>query len=397
MALLVALLHLPTALAEPASDRDTTSYSHRIAQGHYFLEDGLLSQALREFESAAQTPEGRQDPVLHTLLARTYFRLGDVASAVGSAKAAEQGGRGRLEPDQADLLEFLLTRFGKVVVIGGGPDGYLPETVAPLLDPELKRIFLESLEKMVAPSRAETTSMYLPVGNYRVGGHILEVTPTGTTRMDLRSSVGRASAGVYGERRPENRSRSRGGGTGALRSALLVRLGGHAFYQQTSGSGGARILAGWTATFARDRVSIVAAGSLSLQRLERILASDPAPGGFLSSLVLAGGPVLRPTSKLVLIPRVGWSIGYGHPLESGLPEGYRGPIHYLVHGPELEVTLRFRSRKHDAGGQRVQVEPIIGARVLFQESTPLGSILAADQKSHLTFGAGLELGLRVGS
>jgi len=393
-----SLVFLSGALAE-TRPQDTTSYSHRIAQGHYFLEDGLLTQALREFESAARTREGRQDPLVHTLLARTHFRLGDVASAVDAARTAERGSSGDLDPDLAELLEFLLTRFGKVVVISGGGGGYLPQPAAPLLDPELKRIFERNVEKMANSPTTGTTSLYLPVGSYRLGGHIVEVKAASATRMDLRTSIGRASAGVYGERSPEAATSvtSDPGSRSQIQSALLVRMGGHAYYQQTSGSAGGRILAGWTASFARDRISVVAAGSLSLQRLERILATDPAPGGFLPALLVAAGPVFRPAAKIVLVTRFGWSIGYGHPLESGLPEGYRGPIHYLVHGPELEVTVRFRKAEHAPGAQGVQVEPVVGARMMFQESTPMGSILAADQKAHLTFGAGVELGLRVGS
>ncbi|MBN95442.1 MAG: hypothetical protein CL928_15480 [Deltaproteobacteria bacterium] len=388
----------PTTVHSQSSPlQDETSYSHRIAQGRYFLEDGLLNQALREFEQASSMKEGRQDPLLHTLLARTHFRLGDVAASVAAAKTAERGSEGEPDPQLAELLEFLLTRFGKVTVIGGGTDGYLPETAAPLLDPELKRIFLGSLERMAAPATAGTTSMYLPVGNYRVGGHILEVVAGTTTRMDLRSSVGRAAAGVYGERRQDSTSGARLATTPVARSSLLVRMGGHGFYQQTNGSGGGRVLVAWTAAVARERISLLAAGTLSLQRMERIVASDPAPGGLLPGALVAVGPVVRPSPRLVLTPRIGWSIGYGHPLESGLPEGYRGPIHYLVHGPELEATLRFRVQEVDDARETVSVEPVVGARLFFQESTPLGSILEADRKSHLTFGVGFEFGLQLGS
>ena len=175
-----------------------------------------------------------------------------------------------------------------------------------------------------------------------------------------------------------------------------LRFGGQAFYQQSSASAGGRILAAWEGGFAGGRVGLRLGGGLDFGRLERVVATDPAPIGLQPLAQVAGGPVFPAGARLVVAPWLSWTVGYGHPVEAALPSGYRGPVHYLVQGPDFEVTLRLGSRNRPRKGRGVRVEPVIAARFLFRESRPLGAELDDDKKPHLTVGGGLDLGLRVG-
>ena len=81
--------------------------------------------------------------------------------------------------------------------------------------------------------------------------------------------------------------------------------------------------------------------------------------------------------------------------EISLPSGYHGPVHYLVHGPDIELLFGFPPRKPVAS-RGVPVEPVVGLRVFLREHRPLGLEEQDDLRPHLTAGAGVEFGLRVG-
>lgn len=412
-ALALALMATPAAAGDEGVG---TSFSHRMAQGRFFLDSGLWQQALTEFQAAAEMPSGQREPEVHTLLARSAYRIGDIALAVDAVRTARALSDAGPSADLAELHEFLTTRFGKVLVIGAGSDDvHLPEPVVPILDPELKGVFERAVDKLDEPAGSGSTSIYLPVGTYRVGSHLVEVSATGTARMDLRPTVGLATGGVYGERKAgPGRNGGRNGGTGRDKNGddrvkprperkprmprplpepiswFGLSGGGAAFGQQGSPAGGGRLLLGFEGHGALP-LGLRVAGGLSIQRLERITAEEPTPPGALPLLLLAGGPVLRP-GGLLLMPWLAFSVGYGHPFEEGLPEGYLGPVHYLVFGPDVEVRLGLPALTR--GGRLVR--GVVGLRFLVRESRPLGPGSERDPRPHLGVGAGIDLGLLLG-
>jgi hypothetical protein len=396
LALALSLALVPSAVAEEGVG---TSFSHRMAQGRFFLDSGLWQQALTEFRAAAAMPTGQGDPEVHTLLARTAYRTGDIAGAVDAVRTARALSDGGVSSDLAELHEFLTTRFGKVLVIGAGSaDAHLPAPVMPILDPELKGVFERAVRRLDEPASSGSTSTYLPVGSYRVGSHLVEVRPEGTARMDLRPTVGLATGGVYGEQRGAGRTRA-GAGTrprlprplAAPASWFEVLVAGQAFGQQGNGTGGGSVLVGWEGHAALP-VGLRVLGGLSVGRLERITAEASAPPGFQPVLQLGGGPVLRP-GRLLLMPWITFSAGYGHPVESALPEGYRGPVHYVVFGPDIDVRLALPAAT-TRSGEQVRAE--VGLSFLVRESRPLGPGSEADPRPHLSLGAGLQVGLLIG-
>jgi len=409
--LLLVVWLLLGLLAGPAAAGDEglgTSFSHRMAQGRFFLEQGQWQSALREFSVAAEMPAGQGDPEVHTLLSRCFYRVGDLAGAVEAVRRAKALSDGNPSADLAGLYEFLTTRFGKVLVIGAGSDdAYLPEPAAPILDPELKGVFERAVQGLDQPASSGSTSIYLPVGTYRVGSHLVEVTSLGTARMDLRPTVGLATGGVYGERKtgPGSRNGGRDGGGTKVRQPRSPRLprtlpeaaswfaltgGGALFGQQGQATGGGRLLVGFEGHAALP-IGLRVSGGVSIERLERITAPEPAPPGAMPLLLVASGPVLRP-GGLLLMPWLGFSMGYGHPFESALPEGYLGPVHYLVFGPDVEVRLALPALLD--GGR--QLRGVVGLRLQVRESRPLGPGSGRDPRPHLGVGAGVDLGLLVG-
>ena len=398
LALVLALLGTTSASADEAAG---TSFSHRMAQGRFFLDSRLWQQARAEFEAAVAMPQGQRDPEVHTLLARTAYRVGDVTAAVEAVRRARALSEGGPSDDLAELHEFLTTRFGKVLVIGAGAsDAHLPQPVVPILDPELKGVFERAVDRMDEPASSGSTSIYLPVGTYRVGSHLVEVTPEGTARMDLRASVGLATGGVYGERRGggERSGPVRGGGRPRLPGVLpsptswfSVMAVGQAFDQQGNGAGAGNLLIGWEGHAALP-VGLRVVGGLSVGRMERITAETPAPAGVQPLLQLAGGAVLRP-GRLLLMPWLAFTAGYGHPVESALPEGYQGPVHYVVFGPDVELRLGLPAITTGSGEQ---IRAQVGLDFLIRESRPLGPGSEDDPRPHLSVGGGLVVGLMIG-
>lgn len=394
----IVLLLSFAALAGEGGEGLGTSFSHRMAQGRFFMESGLWPQALVEFQAAAEMAQGRLDPEVHTLIARASYRTGDVAAAVEAVRTAQSLSGSPPPPDLAELHEFLTTRFGKVMVIGAeASDAWVPEPSAPILDPELKRIFEGAVRRLAGPSRSGSTSIYLPVGTYRVGPHLVQVGSEGIARMDLRPTVGLAEGGVYGERKERGPSRPgarRGGVDGGRRGAAdswaAIEVGGQVFAQQGTAAGGGRLIAGWEG-HAAVPAGIRLAGGIEILRLERIVAPVPAPGGFLPLAQVAGGPVIRP-GRLLLLPWLGLTAGYGHPVEGALPAGYQGPVSYVVWGPDVE--LRLATGAVVAGAARVRAQ--FGLRALLREARPVGPGSERDPRPHLDVGAGVDFGLLFG-
>jgi len=374
-------------VAAPAS-----SYQHRMAQGRFFLQAGLARQALTEFEAAALLHEGQSEPEVHQLLAQTRYALGEIGGAVESARTAAALSP-RLSPEFAEFHDFLTSRFGKVLVVGGASEGALtPAPATPLLDPELKRAFL------AARSRLETfgdgsTSIYLPVGTYRVGGHIVEVVAKGVTRMDLRPVVDASGSGVYGERRRESKSESKGSSkpkkpasSHPASGALLVRGGGSGYAQQGSGSGGARLLVGPELGLAGGRMVLDAALMVGLTRAERVVGGSGAPPAPLVGGRVSVAAAVAVGSTLRLGPMLGWSMAGASPVSAGLPDGYDGPRQYVTQGPELGVRLV---------GEGRGVRPLLQVFGFLHESTPAGVSTGPDTSPHLTAGVGVDLGMRI--
>ena len=181
--------------------------------------------------------------------------------------------------------------------------------------------------------------------------------------------------------------------------SLLLQGGLYGFYQQGEGGAGGHFKAGWMCRFLEGRLALRVAGEVGIGGLERLEGKDVAksPLGVTASIQLGVGPVLRLAPRLVLTPWLAWNLGYGHPIGVVLPEGYQGPVHYLIHGPDLEFLLAFappavRGTRRD----EVMVEPVLGLRVLFREVRPLGLEPHEDRRPHLALGGGVEFGLRIG-
>ncbi len=384
LAFLVILALFPgPAAAEEGSE---TSYSHRMEQGRFFMKSGLAVQAVAEFEAAAQTPTGRMDPEVHHLLARAAWQAGRVGRAVEAVRHAWALVKGRGGDDLAELHEFLTKRFGKVLVIGLSIDGARrPEPAAPILDPEMKRAFEAALKALDTQSEDGSTSIWLPVGAYRIGSHLLEVTAGSTARMDLRPSVGEAARGVYGERTGQADG-PRTGSAPSVTQHLLVRLGGDGFGQQGSGAGAVQVLAGWEPWL--GPVALRLAGGLSAGRAERLLAEESAPIA-LGPLASLGVGVVGPLPDGGSVgPWLSWQVAWSGVADASLPEGYAGPTSYLVHGPELGLRL--------APPVAGPVQPALSLYGLFREYQPLEAVSAIDQKPHFAAGGGAALDLLIG-
>lgn len=313
-----------------------TSFSHRMAQGRFFLDGGLPAQALAEFQRAAETETGRSEPEVHHLLARAAWESGALTVAEDAVRRAWALAGPRPSQELVELHGFLTTRFGKVLVIGAGAaDARVPDPAVPLLDPELKRVFEGALRALASPAGG-STSVYLPVGAYRVGGHLVEVTAAGNTTMDLRPSVGMTASGVFGEGGAA--PRSRGAAPPAVSHRMIVGGGGSALSQQGSVAGEGRLLVGWEPWFA-ERFGLRAAFALGVTRLERIQVEEAAPAGFLLGGQLSAGPLLPLPEGGAMGPWLTWQWGWGQPAEDTLPDAYEGPSAYLVHGPDLSLRV----------------------------------------------------------
>lgn len=419
--LLALVLLLGGAMSAPIpgfAQEEVSSFSHRMAQGRFFLEQGLLRQALNEFEAAAVLPEGQADVAVHQLIARTRYQLGDLPGAVDAVRTAAAL-QERMPPEFAEFHEFLTTRFGKVLVIGARVEGATrPEPVTPLLDPELKRAFEAAVDKM-GEEGTGSTSVYLPVGSYRVAGHIVEVGATTVTRMDLRPTVGvGGTGGVYGERRGagkapkakkpkkntqgavkkptrEPRARTARPAPGPLDvgGALDLRVGGFGYGQQGNASGGARGGASGELVLGH-RVGIRGGVQVGAWRAERVqlLTDDPLARGAGPAVLVEGWvgvSVLATIASGMLVgPELGWGIGGSTPIAALMPDGYLGPERYFVHGPDLGVRTVF-------GNATVTARPQVALKAMVREHWPMGTVLPTDTTPHLSVGGILEAGVRI--
>jgi hypothetical protein len=382
-ALAVVVLAGPV-LAEEAA---TTSFSHRMAQGRFLLDGGLPLQAMVEFQKASEMEVGRGNAEVHHLLARAAWQAGSPPVAMEAIRRAHALAGPRPDPELLSLHEFLTTRFAKVLVIGGsGSDARTPEPAVPLLDPELKRIFEAALAEIAAP-QGGSTSVYLPVGAYRVGSHLIEVTAGLTTTMDLRPSVGVTAAGVYGEG-----SDSRGGGGSAppalaVSHRAMVSGGGAGFQQQGDAAGSARLLVGWEPWLAEVAGLRVAFGVGAL-RLERIQEGGGTPSGVLLEGHVAAGALIPLPGDAAIGPWFGFNAGWSHTVDATLPDGYEGPVAYSVFGPDLSLRVVLPPQGPIQGGLEV------GA--LFREFTPIAAPRDSDDLPHFGVGGGASFSLLIG-
>ncbi len=381
---------------------ESTSFTHKLAQGKFFLEQGMNAKACAEFADASEMPLGKADPEVHALLAECSYLIGDVGAAVDAVRTAKALTDGPAPEKLAELHEFLTTRFGKILVIGAGSDGAsVPEPAVPILDPPLKRAYSTAISKLEGPATGGSTSIWLPVGTYRVGGLLVEVRAQSTARMDLRGGVGAAGGGVYGER-VDSGGRRRGGGRSGggrgeapvppdLSSSLVVRVGGAGFSQQGNASGGGRLLVGWEAHLP-TAFGFRAGGGIGASRAERVhgenVTAPPAARPF-GAFGLGG---LIPIGPLTLAPWATFEIGSAHPLEPLLPDAYLGPLHYVVFGPDVEVRLMLPTSVSEAG---VEVTPEFTVRMEIREWRPVDDPI--DPRPHLSVGGGVDVGLRIGS
>ena len=176
-----------------------------------------------------------------------------------------------------------------------------------------------------------------------------------------------------------------------------MQVGVAGLYLQGEAGAWGRFLVGWMCRFAKDRLALRFAGSFGTRPIERLQGESNAstPLGLAAGIQLAAGPVLRPGARLAITPWFAWNLSYGHPMGISLPSSYQGPIHYLVHGPDIEVLFGFPPKKA-VSSRGVPVEPVVGLRMFLREHRPLGLEEQDDSLPHLTAGAGVEFGLRVG-
>jgi hypothetical protein len=329
---------------------------------------------------------GRRDAEVHVLLAQVRLSLGEIAAAVEAVRTARALVRERPNRELSELHEFLTTRFGKVLIIGGGTEGaHLPEPIHVILDPELKRLLRIALERFDDLGGSGSTSLYLPVGSYRVGTHIVSVGARKTVRMDVRASVGSAGGGVYGEFTDPERPP---GGAGAARAGAVLRFGGLGFLQQGTAGGGGRVLVGLEGDLGAPGpgLGLRVAADVGFHRVERVDSRAGAAGAFgvLPGASLAIGPVIvLPGDRASLLPWLSLALGYAAPIPDTLPQDYSGPRAYFTYGGDVELRVRF----HLEGGS---VHPEISARFLYRETQPLGAV--SDPRPHSSVGAGLGFG-----
>jgi hypothetical protein len=388
--LLFFLLEASVAVSAPAQG---SSYQHHIAQGRYLLEQGLTNQAILEFEAAALMPDAKHDVGLHFLLAHSYYEQDRVEDAIPAIRNARRisSARGDFTEEMRGLLSFLEATFTLVRVVGAGPEARLPEPVTPLLDPKIKRILEEALNFVRAPGHEGPVEVFLPVGAYRLGGHIVELQAERKQKLDLRATTGASSrAGVYGEGRSVGPPYGMG--------SLLLQMGFAGLYLQGEGAVWGRFLVGWMCRFVNGHLGLRFAGDFGARPIERLQGEQnvKTPLGMTAGIQLAAGPVFRPTAKISITPWIGWNASYAHPIAIALPTSYQGPRHYFVHGPDLEVLVGFLPRSPASGRRAVPVEPVVGLRIFLRDHHPLGLEQQDDARPHLTAGAGVEFGLRVG-
>lgn len=388
--LLLILIDPSWAASAPS---EGSSYQHHIAQGRYLLEQGLTGQAIAEFEAAALMPDASRDGQLHFLLAHSYYEQDRVEDAIYAIRKARSiaSPMGDFSDEMKGLFSFLEATFTLVHLVGAGPDARLPEPVTPLLDPKLKRILEQALTFLRAPGHEGPIDVFLPVGAYRLGGHIVELQPQRKKRLDLRATTGAsARAGVYGE------GRSAGPPYGL--GSLMLQMGFAGLYLQGEGGVWGRFLVGWMCRFVNGRLALRFAGDFGARPIERLQGEQnvKTPLGITAGAQLGIGPVLRPSAKVSITPWVSWNASYAHPISIALPLSYRGPRHYFVHGPDLEVVVGFLPHATARVRQTVPVEPVVGLRVFLRDHRPLALGEQDDARPHLTAGAGVEFGLRVG-
>lgn len=393
--LLACLLLAAPALAAEGS---STSFSHRMAQGRFLLDGGLAAQAVVEFQQASAMEAGRTNAEVHHLLARAAWLAGQVPRAMEAVRRAWALADGRAEPELASLHEFLTTRFGKVLVIGGGSeDARLPEPAVPLLDPELKRVFEAALRQLQGTDSG-STSVYMPVGAYRVGPHLVEVSASGTTTLDLRPTVGVTASGVYGESAQPRATGPRPppppaappaspGDAPPLQHHLAIAGSGAIGRQQGDPVGQGEVVVGWEPWVA-GVLAVRVGAVVGLQRLERIQTEGGAPLGGLVGAHLGVGGLGPLPGGASMGPWLSWQVAYGRPMAEGLPANYPGPGAYTLHGPDLAARIALPS----AGPMRGVVE--VGARL--REYLPRGAERGMDEPPHLSVGGGLTLTLLVG-
>ncbi len=374
-----------------------SSFSHRMAQGRFFLDAGQARQALAEFEAAVLLPDGQARAEVHQLIARTRYELGQIRGAVEAAKTAAAL-TDRLEPEFAEFYDFLTSSFGKVLVIGAKVEGASePEPATPLLDPELKRAFGAAKANLAALEEG-SSSIYLPVGSYRVGDHIVEVVAEGVARMDLRPSVGSSGSGVYGERRKEDRRgtkkpgwstppKRKGAPLPSPSGAFLISGGGSGYGQQGNASAAARLLVGAELGASTGRLVFDVSLQAGMLRAERFQGGPSAPPAGLVGGRIAVAGAFPVGTGLRLGPMLAWSIGVAGAAPSLLPDQYGGPSAYLVQGPEVGLRV--------AADARSRARPVLVMYGFVTESTPVDATLLADTRPHLSVGGGLDVGVRV--
>ncbi|MBJ94308.1 MAG: hypothetical protein CMP23_07480 [Rickettsiales bacterium] len=366
-----------------------SSFAHHMAQGRYLLGGGLYAQALAEFEAAETYPEAEAEAELFLMTAIASYELDRVDEAIPALRRAIHIAmvHGGTTDRMVELSQFLESSFVEITAVGAGPDARLPVPVQPLLDPKLKRVLSRAVEQLIAPGPEAERRVYLPVTAYRIGVHIVELKAGAAAVVDLSPTTGvRTDAGVYGEGRAK--------AVPAVDAAMLVQLGLAAIGLQGEPGTCTRLLIGVQLKQAARGLFVRLAGQVSMRPVERLRGDgiDSSPAGL--SFGFLGGLGLRRqlTPKLALVSGFGWSIGYARPLQFALPSGYRGPIDYLVQGPDVELSALFLPRRPVAG---TMVEPMVGLRLLLRLHHP-SSAMDDEQKVHLVAGLGVELGLRFG-
>ena len=240
----------------------------------------------------------------------------------------------------------------------------------------------------MAKPASGSTSVYLPVGAYRVGSHLVEVAAASTTTMDLRPSVGAATAGVYGEG-ADGRSVSPRRPLPVLDVSHRAVVGGwgSGYAQQGGAAGSSRLLAGWEPWF-EEWVGLRVAVGVGLLRLERIQNDAASLTGLLLELQIAGGLLAPLPGGAALGPWLAWQVGWGLPVEAALPADYKGPLEYAVHGPDLSLRVVF---------PRIGiVQGSIEVGAMLREFTPQPPLRISDRDPHLAVGGIGSLSLLIG-
>ncbi len=179
------LLSLTWALSPPALAQSGDWEDH-YNQAKLFARKGWYSDAAMELEAALADPGGQTSFDVWWLLTQVRYELLDADGARSAAESAAALDDARAS-QAAAFAQNLATHYGTLIVESPREGLRSPlqlEREGLLLDPEMKKF----IDRVALAWRGEVdlpATVGLPVGSYRVNGHLVEIQTGGTARLSL--------------------------------------------------------------------------------------------------------------------------------------------------------------------------------------------------------------------